>query len=125
MRRRLLMAACLMAPCLPALAAGSGAKPRETYVKLQSVNLEFWDQDGLFHMVILELTAVYPLEVKDAKLDKKVAEKVTHAMASMAWEEFNRGNPAATAKAITLDIIRKEPGGDKCIDVLINRLVIR
>jgi hypothetical protein len=125
MRRRLLLSAGLLVPCMPALAASSGGKPRETYVKLASINLEFWDQDGLFHMVLVELTAVYPLEVKDAKLDKKVADKVTHAMASMAWEEFARGNPAATAKAIALDIIRREPGGDRCTDVLINRLVIR
>lgn len=126
MRRRLILGAALLA-LAPGLAhsAGGSVKPRETYVKLQSINLEFWDQNGLFHMVLVELTAVYPLDVKDAKLDKKVADKITHAMASMAWEDFSRGNPAATVKAIALEIIRKEPGGDKCTDVLLNRLVMR
>jgi hypothetical protein len=129
MRRRtvltLLAAALVTSPTLPALAAGGSAKPRETLAKLPTINLEFWDQNGIFHMVIIELTAAYPLEIKDAKLDKKVGEKISHALGSMPWEEFNRGNPAATIKAVALDIIRKLPGGDKCTDVLMNKLILR
>jgi|GEM_PF-2003602 len=126
-RRRILALAALLAlaPALPALAAGGAVKPKELLVKIPSVNLEFWDQNGLFHMVIIDLTAAYPLEVKDAKIDKKVGPKIAQTLSMMTWEDFMHGNPAATVKAVVLDIIRKEPGGDKCADILVNKLIIR
>jgi hypothetical protein len=105
--------------------AASGIKPTELYMKVPTVTVEFWDQNGLFHMVLVELTAVFPLEQKNAKLDKKLGERIGNTLAAMPWEEFSRGNPAATAKAVALDMIRKDPGGETCTEVLISRLVIR
>lgn len=122
-RRRLLalLAGLALAPA-PALASGGG-KAAENYVKLPQVVVEYWSQDGLFHAVNADLTVVFALP--EVKLDKKVGDKITRTLSAMTWEEFSRGNPAATIKAIALDLVRKEPGGESALEVLISRLMIR
>lgn len=124
--RRAVLAALLLAPLLMAPAAahasGGGGKAGETFVKLPGIVLEFWDEAGLFHTVNMELTAVFPIQ---ASINKKVALDITHTLSAMTWEEFSRGNPAATIKAVALDAVRKDPTGANCTEVLVIRLMMR
>lgn len=120
--RRALLAALLVAPATSARASGGGGKAMETFVKLPTIVLEFWDEEGLFHNVAMELTAVFPAQ---ASINKKVAQDISHTLSSMTWEEFSRGNPAATIKAVALDAVRKDPGGAACQEVLVIKLMMR
>ncbi|CAA7622631.1 hypothetical protein [Magnetospirillum sp. UT-4] len=120
-RRALLLAAALLP--LAAGPAAAASKGGPAYAKIGSIVVEFWDQNGLFHVVNADLTAV--LISPEAKLDKRIAEKITHALSAMSWEEFSTGNPASTLKAIALDIVRKEPGGELVAEVLVVKLMLR
>lgn len=130
MRRRTLAAALLAwalsarawSPIGPAHASG-GEKTGEFYVKLPTVNVEYWDEAGVFHMVVVDASAVF--HQPGAKIDKSVAVQIGHALSAMTWEEFSRGNPAATVKAIALDLVRKQAGAENAIEVLLARLIIR
>lgn len=119
--RRAALAGLLMLAPLAAQASGGG-KGTEFFVKMPNVVLEFWDAEGLFHTVLVELTAVFPVQ---ASLNKKIAQQITHTLSAMPWEEFSRGNPAATIKGVALDIVRKDPTGAACTEVLLVRLVMR
>lgn len=124
MRRRLALfalGAWLPALAMPAWAAGS--KGGEIFVKLPTINVEYWDEGGIFHMVVVDATVVFHEE--GAKVDKSVGVLISHALSAMTWEEFSRGNPAATVKAIALDLVRKQPGAEKAVEVLLARLIIR
>lgn len=123
--RRAVLAALLAAPalfCRPARASGGGGKGAEIYVKLPSIVLEYWDADGLFHAVNIELSAAF---AEQASINKKVGVEISRTLSAMSWEEFSRGNPAATIKAVALDAVRKDPAGAKCLEVLIIKLMIR
>lgn len=123
-RRAALAALLTLAPLAAARASGGGGskEPGEAFVKLSTINLEYWDENGLFHIVNMELTAVFPTQTS---LNKKVAVEITHTLAAMTWEEFSHGNPAATVKAIALDAVRKDPSGAACKEVLVTKLIIR
>lgn len=108
---------------LPASARAAGGGKGDVYFKLNSINLEFWDEDGLFHMVNMELTVLF--HEPPGAIDKKVADRIARTLSAMTWEEFNRGNPAATIKGLALDLVRKEPGGEKAVEVLIVKLMLR
>lgn len=114
------LALALLAP-LPAMASGS-KEGAETYVKLPSIVLEFWDENGLFHTVNMDLAAVFPAQ---ASVNKKVAQEITKTLSAMTWEEFSRGNPAATIKSVALDMVRKDPTGATCTEVLVIKLMMR
>lgn len=124
--RRAVLPALLLAPLLLApnagRASGGGGKGMETFVKLPSIVLEFWDEGGLFHTVNMELTAVFPAQ---ASINKKIAQEITHTLSAMTWEDFSRGNPAATIKAVALDAVRKDPTGTTCSEVLVIKLMMR
>jgi hypothetical protein len=120
-RRAVLAGLMLALPCA-AHASGGGGKGVETFVKLPSIVLEFWDEQGIFHSVNMELTAVFPAQ---ASINKKIAQEIGHTLSAMTWEEFSRGNPAATIKAVALDAVRKDPGGATCSEVLVIKLMMR
>ena len=122
LRRRAILAALLTLGAAPAVAAGGGGKGGEVYVKLPGIVIEYWDAQGLFHTVNMELTAVFPLQVS---LNKKVSQDIAHTLSAMTWEDFSRGNPAATVKAVALDAVRKDPAGANCLEVLVIRLMMR
>ncbi|MGE4278010.1 MAG: hypothetical protein AB7G62_00390 [Magnetospirillum sp.] len=125
MRRRLALfalGAWMSGLAMPAWASG-GAKGGEIYVKLPTINVEYWDEAGIFHMVVVDAAVVFHEE--GAKVDKSVGVLISHALSAMTWEEFSRGNPAATVKAIALDLVRKQPGAEKAVEVLLARLIIR
>lgn len=94
----------------------------EAYVKLSPIAMEFWDADGLFHTVNVELTAVFPGQVS---VNKKIADQIQLTLSSMTWEDFSKGNPAATIKGVALNLLRKDPSGANAIEVLVQKLVIR
>ena len=118
--RRALLAALLAAP-LPALAAGGGTP--EFYAKLPQIAVEYWDTQGLFHMVNIELTVVFPTQT--SSVNKKVGDKIAAALSAMAWEDFAKTNPAATVKAVAMDVLRQDPATEKAIDVLVIKLLLR
>ncbi len=121
--RRALLTLALFAP-VPALAAGGGgAAGGEVYAKLPGIAVEYWDAEGLFHMVNIDLTVVFP--VQTSAVNKKISDKIAQALSAMAWEDFSKGNPAATVKALALDILRQDPSTAKATDVLVIKLVIR
>lgn len=122
--RRMVLASLLAAlPWAAARASGSGGGAgSEVYVKLSGIVIEFWDADGLFHTVNMDLTAVFPVQTS---VNKKVSDKIAQALSAMTWEDFSRGNPAATVKAVALDVLRKDPTGEKATEVLVVRLMMR
>ncbi|MGE5518234.1 MAG: hypothetical protein ACM31D_20720 [Bacteroidota bacterium] len=122
--RRALLGGLLALTATPAARAsgGGGGKGGETFVKLPSIVLEYWDEDGLFHAVNMDLTAVFPAQ---ASVNKKVSQEITRVLSAMTWEEFSRGNPAATIKAVALDAVRKDPTGANCSEVLVIKLMMR
>lgn len=124
MPRRAILAGLLTLLAAPAArASGSGGgKGTETFVKLPGIVLEFWDEAGLFHAVNMDLTAVFPGQ---ASVNKKVSQDISRILSAMTWEEFSRGNPAATIKAVALDAVRKDPSGANCTEVLVIKLMLR
>ena len=120
-RRAFLAALPVLAAASSAQASGGGGNG-EIYVKLPSIVIEFWDADGLFHTVNMELSAVF---AEQTSINKKVSNEISQTLSAMTWEEFSRGNPAATIKAVALDAVRKDPNGAKCLEVLVLRLIMR
>jgi|AGTN01.3.fsa_nt_gi hypothetical protein len=120
---RNVLPALLLLLLLAPLPARAESTPRsEVYAKLPTITVEYWDAAGLFHVITLDLTAVFPTQTS---LNKKVSDKIAHALSAMTWEDFSRGNPAATVKAVALDVLRKEPSSGKVVEVLVLRLVMR
>lgn len=122
--RRALLAALLALAPLPALASGTGggAPGAETYVKISTIVVEFWDAQGLFHTVNMDLTVVFP---QQTSISKKVSDRIAKNLSAMPWEEFSKGNPAATVKAVALDVLRKDPATAKATEVLVAKLLMR
>lgn len=120
-RRAFLAALPVLAAASSARASGGGGNG-EIYVKLPAIVIEFWDADGLFHTVNMELSAVF---AEQTSINKKVSNEISQTLSAMTWEDFSRGNPAATIKAVALDAVRKDPNGAKCLEVLVLRLMMR
>jgi hypothetical protein len=120
--RRTLLAALLLAP-VTALASGKGGGGGENFAKLPTIVVEFWDADGIFHVVNMDLTVVFP--VQTASINKKIVDRIAANLSAMPWEEFAKGNPAATVKAVALDALRKDPTTDKATEVLVGKLLLR
>lgn len=120
--RRLILALILCFGCVPAFAAGGGNANGELFVKIPTVLVEFWDQQGVFHVMNCDLVATFK---EPASLNKKAADKIVLILSSMSWEEFSRGNTAATVKAVALDVLRDDPGTAKVRDILIAKMMIR
>lgn len=118
MIRRLLLALLIALP-LPTFAAD---KNQEVFVKLTPIAVEFWDEAGIFHILNMDLSVVF---MGEGKVDKTVAVQIQRALSAMSWEEFSRGNPAATVKALALDIVRKQAGSEKALDVLVSKMMTR
>lgn len=95
----------------------------ERYIRLPTIVLELWDKDGNFRMSSVDLLL---LVAEDAKLaEKALAEKMKRTLNATPYEEYMRSNPAPMIKATMLDLAKKEPGGDKIKDLLINKMIFR
>ena len=93
------------------------------YIRLPTIVLELWDKDGNFRMSSVDLLL---LVTEDAKVaEKPLAEKMKRALNSTPYEEYMRANPAPMIKASMLELARKESGGDKILDLLINKMIFR
>ena len=127
MIRRLTLALALIATfwCAPAAAEGHGgaAPGGEIFKKLEMMMLEMWDRDGVFHMVILETQAVYMLE--PPKLEKGLMLKAKQMLQSMPYEELTKPASTSMIKGIILQLIRAQPGGEGCKDILITKMMFR
>ncbi|WP_082915033.1 hypothetical protein [Paramagnetospirillum marisnigri] len=140
-RRTVVLGLCGLAFARPALASGGGDKKDEKkkddkkpgqlpipgkgqrYVRLPTIVLELWDRDGNFRMSSVDLLL---LVHEDAKLaEKQLSEKMKRQLNATPYEEYMASNPAPMIKATMLDLARKEPGGDKIIDLLINKMIFR
>lgn len=107
----------------PAFGAG-GAKGEggETYVKIPTMTLEFWDDQGIFHMVILDLT----IASKDRiNLDKNFSDKLKPTLMAMSWEDFAHGDTIGIVKAATRKLIAEIVGDKATFDVLIGKLMLQ
>lgn len=124
MKRRAFMAALALLPLARPAAAQKKGEPTEFYAALPPLTLEFWDKQGLFHMVNFSLTVVF--DKQGMKASKKLGDSISQALSSMPWEEFKDGNPAVTIKNIAYDIVRADrEAGPSATDVLIIKLMIR
>ncbi len=95
----------------------------QRYVRLPTIVLELWDKDGNFRMSSVDLLL---LVHEDAKLaEKTLSEKMKRQLNSTPYEEYMAANPAPMIKATMLDLARKEPGGEKIIDLLISKMLFR
>lgn len=104
----------------PVLAAKDGVG--EYYVELATIVLEFWDANGVFHSVVMDLLVAFP---GSTTINKKVVDQISMALTSMTWEEFSKDNPAATVKSVALSVLRKDPTTEKALEVLVAKLVLR
>jgi hypothetical protein len=95
----------------------------QRYARLPTIVLELWDKDGNFRMSSVDLLL---LVHEDAKLaEKTMSEKMKRQLNAIPYEEYMGSNPAPMIKASMLDLARKEPGGDKIIDLLIAKMIFR
>lgn len=95
----------------------------QRYVRLPTIVLELWDKDGNFRMSSVDLLL---LVTEDAKVSEKpLSEKMKRALNATPYEEYMRSNPAPMIKASMLELARKEPGGDKVLDLLISKMIFR
>lgn len=124
MRRRLFMASLSAAAILTRHARAQKLEPKEFYAQMPPISLEFWDKDGLFHMVNVSLTIVF--DKQGMKATKLMGDKIAQALSSMPWEEFKDGNPAVTIKNTAYDIVKADAkAGPSATDVLIIKLMVR
>lgn len=95
----------------------------QRYARLPTIVLELWDKDGNFRMSSVDLLL---LVHEDAKLaEKSLSEKMKRQLNAIPYEEYMSSNPAPMIKATMLELARKEPGGDKIIDLLIAKMLFR
>jgi hypothetical protein len=106
----------------PAAASGHAAAGGEIYQKLEMLILEMWDNEGVFHMVAMEMQAVFN---EPPKMEKGMMLKAKQMLQSMPYEELTKPNGPSMIKGIMLQLIRAQPGGEGCRDVLITKLMFR
>jgi len=95
----------------------------QRYIRLPSIALELWDKYGNFHMSSVDLLLLVPEEAKFS--DKVVVDKMRKALNAVPYEDYMSGNPAPMIKASMLDLVRKEPGAEGTLDVLIAKMLFR
>ena len=95
----------------------------QRYARLPTIVLELWDKLGNFHMSSIDLLLLVPEEAKFS--DKVIADKMRKALNAIPYEEYMAANPAPMVKASMLDLVRKEPGAEQTIDVLIAKMLFR
>lgn len=139
MKRRALLAALLL---LPAAAAaekkddkkkeekkkeGKGPLPipakGQRYARIPTIALELWDSYGNFHLSTVDLLLLVPEEAKFS--EKVISDKMRKVLNGIPYEEYMNGNPAPMIKATMLELVRKEPGCEQTMDVLISKMLFR
>lgn len=119
--RRMFLAAPLA--LLPFAARAEGGKAKEI-MQAYSTVIEWWDRQGLFHLVNVDL--LFILNKEGIKIGKQPLEKIHKRLASLPWEEFSAGNPAVTIKNVALECAKADAtAGPFVTDVLIAKLLVR
>jgi hypothetical protein len=122
--RRLLILASLGAALLAAAPAAASSKVEggEIYIKLQPVILEMWDENGVFHQIAIELSAVVP---EQTNIPKSVSVKIKQALQVVPFEELQKGESTAFIKKTAIDLVHAEPGGAHVSEVLITKIMFK
>jgi hypothetical protein len=137
MKRRVLVAAFILFP-LAAIAEDKKKEDKkkegksaplpipakgQRYARLPTIALELWDGYGNFHLSTVDLLLLVP---EDAKFsDKVISDKMRKVLNGIPYEEYMSSNPAPMIKATMLELVRKEPGCEQAIDVLISKMLFR
>jgi hypothetical protein len=108
---------------LPGGAQASSAAPEIPRLKLDTIMLEMWDDQNLFHQVILELVVFFPEAPKMAK--KAVAIEIQRALQALPYAELAKPGAAELIKTTAMGIVRAQPGGQTAKEVLINKFLAR
>ncbi len=95
----------------------------QRYARLPTIALELWDGYGNFHLSTVDLLLLVPEEAKIS--EKVVSDKMRKVLNGIPYEEYMSGNPAPMIKATMLELVRKEPGGEQTIEVLISKMLFR
>ncbi len=137
MKRRALLAAMIL---FPAVAAAEEKKKEDKkkegkggplpipakgqrYARIPTIALELWDGYGNFHLSTLDLLLLVPEEAKFS--EKLISDKMRKVLNGIPYDEYMSGNPAPMIKATMLELVRKEPGAEQTIDVLISKMLFR
>lgn len=137
MKRRALLAAMIL---FPAMAAAEEKKKEDKkkegkggplpipakgqrYARIPTIALELWDGYGNFHLSTLDLLLLVPEEAKFS--EKVISDKMRKVLNGIPYDEYMSGNPAPMIKATMLELVRKEPGAEQTIDVLISKMLFR
>lgn len=137
MKRRALLAALVLFPLTAAAEekkkedkkkeAKSGPLPipakGQRYARIPTIALELWDGYGNFHLSTVDLLLLVPEEAKFS--EKVISDKMRKTLNGIPYEEYMSGNPAPMIKATMLELVRKEPGCEQTIDVLIAKMLFR
>ncbi|MBI5164841.1 MAG: hypothetical protein HY985_13175 [Magnetospirillum sp.] len=121
MRMRLRALAVLLALAASGPAGAADAGPY--FYKVQPMQVEMWDKEGLFHLVVIDIQVEFPEQPKS--LNKTVSERIVKAIQVLPYEELVKVNPATVIKALALDVIRRDKGGEQADEVRIIRLMFR
>lgn len=109
-----------------ALAPGGAraADEKVFYAPLTGIAIEYWDRNGFFHLVNLDMVVEYTKE--GVKVGNKAGDLISKELSVMTWEDFNRDNPAVVIKRVALGIVKADPvAGPHVKDVLIQKLLLR
>jgi hypothetical protein len=95
----------------------------ERYIKLPPIVLELWDRNGVFHLSSVDFVLIASDDTKLA--EKNLSDKMRKVLNGISYEEYTATNPAPFMKDTMLDLIRKQPGGEKVKEVLISKMLFR
>ncbi|EME68907.1 hypothetical protein H261_16039 [Paramagnetospirillum caucaseum] len=142
MKRRVVLAAAVLL-AFPALAVaaekkddkkkedkkkdGKGPLPipakGQRYARIPTIALELWDGYGNFHLSTVDLLLLVPEEAKFS--EKAIGDKMRKVLNGIPYDEYMSANPAPMIKAAMLELVRKEPGCEQTMDVLISKMLFR
>lgn len=125
--RAVLAAFVLAALALAPLPASSASAPADgmlpVFTKLNPVQVEYWDQNGLFHALHAEIVMVSA--IGQPLPSKSVFERIQKALAAWPYERLLAAGVANTVKSVALEVIRKEANGENVSEVLVGNMLMR
>jgi len=118
--------ACVIALAIGLLSGGAHANSSSEVIppmKLDTIMLEMWDDQNIFHQVYLELRVVFPAAPKVAK--KAISTEIQRALQALPYAELAKPSASETVKATALSIVHAQPGGETASEVLIWKFMAR
>lgn len=114
--------ACSMICGLSNISVAAELPFAESYAKIPPIALEYWDENGIFRMVNMELYVAFP---GNFSVKKDQAERIARELSGIAWQDLVRTNPASVVKKVAYDILKSDPRTDAVREVLVQKLVLR